>query len=175
MIPGYSCRGTAVLPGGAGVWPHRVAIAGGAQAARGNRAVDQDTAAAASVLVIGYLGPLAAAKMILLPINLPRIRRMFRRSWSCPGFLCGQDAAEPGNHVEQAGVEAVEDIVRQVSEQLAGESAMIVARLREAGDVIDLDYPLSCRRRGTGRPQAPQVRRPVSERLRWPRLVGKPD
>jgi hypothetical protein len=57
MIPGYSCRGIAVLPDGAGVQPHRAAIAGGAQAVRGNCAVVQDAAAAASVLVTGYLDP----------------------------------------------------------------------------------------------------------------------
>ena len=53
-----------------------------------------------------------------------------------------------------------------------------VARLRETSDVIDLDYPLFFVDRVEDAvpvgSQAPQVRRPVSERLRWPRLTGKP-
>ena len=56
--------------------------------------------------------------------------------------------------------------------------AACVARLRETGDVIDLDYPLFFVDRVEDAvpagPQAPQVRRPVSERLRWPRLLGQP-
>jgi hypothetical protein len=44
--------------------------------------------------------------------------------------------------------------------------------------VIDLDYPLLFVDRVEDAvpvgPQAPQVRRPVSERLRWPWLVGEP-
>jgi hypothetical protein len=52
-----------------------------------------------------------------------------------------------------------------------------VARLRETGDVIDLDSPLFFVDRVEDAvpagPQPPQVRRPVSERLRWPRLVGE--
>jgi hypothetical protein len=35
------------------------------------------------------------------------------------GVRAGQDTAEPGEHVEQADVEAVEDIVWRVGEQLA--------------------------------------------------------
>ena len=53
-----------------------------------------------------------------------------------------------------------------------------VARLRETGHVIDLDYPLFLVDRVEDAvpvgPQAPQVWRPVSEGLRWPRLVGEP-
>jgi len=40
--------------------------------------------------------------------------------------LCGQDAAEPGENVEQAGVEAIEDVGWQVGEQLAREPAVTV-------------------------------------------------
>jgi len=43
--------------------------------------------------------------------------------------LCGQDAAELGEHVEQAGVEAVEAVeavVSQAGEQLAREPAVTV-------------------------------------------------
>ena len=42
------------------------------------------------------------------------------------GFLCGQDAAEPGEHVEQAGIEAIEHVGWQVGEQLAREPAVTV-------------------------------------------------
>jgi hypothetical protein len=53
-----------------------------------------------------------------------------------------------------------------------------LARLGETGHVIDLDYPLFFVDRVEDAvpagPQAPQVRRPVSERLRWPRLGGQP-
>lgn len=52
-----------------------------------------------------------------------------------------------------------------------------MARLRETGDVIDLNYPLFFVDRVEDAvpagPQAPQVRRPVSERVRRPRLVGE--
>ena len=40
--------------------------------------------------------------------------------------MCGQDAAEPGEHVEEAGVEAIEDVGWQVGEQLAREPAVTV-------------------------------------------------
>jgi hypothetical protein len=53
-----------------------------------------------------------------------------------------------------------------------------VARLGETGNVIDLDYPLFLVDRVEDAvpagPQAPQVRRPVSERLRRPRVGGEP-
>ena len=48
--------------------------------------------------------------------------------------------------------------------------------LRETGDVVDLGYPLFFVDRVEdaipASPQAPQVWRPVSERLRWPRLTA---
>jgi hypothetical protein len=40
--------------------------------------------------------------------------------------LRGQDAAKLGDHVEQAGVEAIEDVGWQVGEQLAREPAVTV-------------------------------------------------
>jgi hypothetical protein len=44
--------------------------------------------------------------------------------------------------------------------------------------MIDLDYPLLVVDRVQDAvpagPQAPQIRRPVGERLRWPRLLGEP-
>ena len=48
--------------------------------------------------------------------------------------------------------------------------------LQQAGDVVDLDYPPFFIDRiedaiPTG-PQAPQIRRPVRERIRRPRLIG---
>jgi hypothetical protein len=50
--------------------------------------------------------------------------------------------------------------------------------LRQAGDVIDLDYPPLFIDRVEDavppRPQAPQIRRPVRERLRRPRPIGEP-
>jgi hypothetical protein len=49
--------------------------------------------------------------------------------------------------------------------------------LRQAGDVVDLDYPPFFIDRVEDavppRPQAPQIRRPVRERLRWPRPIGE--
>jgi len=49
--------------------------------------------------------------------------------------------------------------------------------LRQAGDVIDLDnLPFFINRAGDAVPpglQAPQIRRPVRERLRRPRLTGE--
>jgi len=49
--------------------------------------------------------------------------------------------------------------------------------LRQAGDVVDLDYPPSFIDRVEDAvppgPQAPQIRRPVRERLRRPRLIGE--
>jgi len=50
--------------------------------------------------------------------------------------------------------------------------------LRQAGDVVDLDCPPFFIDRvedavASG-PQAPQIWRPVRERLGWPRLIGKP-
>ncbi len=49
--------------------------------------------------------------------------------------------------------------------------------LREAGDVVDLDYPPFFTDRAEDAvppgPQAPQIRRPVRERLRRPRLIGQ--
>jgi hypothetical protein len=49
--------------------------------------------------------------------------------------------------------------------------------LRQAGDVVDLDYPLFFIDRVEDAvspgPQAPQIRRPVRERLRRPRLTGE--
>jgi hypothetical protein len=49
--------------------------------------------------------------------------------------------------------------------------------LREACDVVNLDYPLFFIDRVEDAvpagPQAPQIRRPVRERLRRPRLVGE--
>jgi len=49
--------------------------------------------------------------------------------------------------------------------------------LRQAGDVVDLDYPPFFIDRVENAvppgPQAPQVRRPVRERLRRPRLIGE--
>ena len=50
--------------------------------------------------------------------------------------------------------------------------------LRQAGDVVDLDYPLFFVDRVEDAvpvgPQPPHVRRSVSERLRRPRLLGEP-
>ena len=50
--------------------------------------------------------------------------------------------------------------------------------LRQAGDVVDLDYPPFFIDRVEDAvppgPQAPQIRRPVRERLRRPRLIGEP-
>ena len=47
--------------------------------------------------------------------------------------------------------------------------------LRQAGDVVDLDYSLFFVDRAEDAvppgPQAPQIRRPVRERLRRPRLI----
>jgi hypothetical protein len=49
--------------------------------------------------------------------------------------------------------------------------------LRQAGDLVDLDYPQFFIDRVKDavppRPQAPQIRRPVRERLRRPRLIGE--
>jgi hypothetical protein len=49
--------------------------------------------------------------------------------------------------------------------------------LRQAGDVVDLDYPPFVIDRVEDAvppgPQAPQIRRPVRERLRRPRLIGE--
>ena len=49
--------------------------------------------------------------------------------------------------------------------------------LRQAGDVVDLDYPPFFVDRVEDAlapgPQAPQIRRPVRERLRRPRLIGE--
>ena len=49
--------------------------------------------------------------------------------------------------------------------------------LRQAGNVVDLDYPLFFVDRVEDAvppgPQAPQIRRPVRERLRRPRLIGE--
>src|ERR1700736_5263090 len=49
--------------------------------------------------------------------------------------------------------------------------------LRQAGDVVDLDYPLFFVDRVEDAvppgPQAPQIRRPVRKRLRRPRLFGE--
>ena len=51
-----------------------------------------------------------------------------------------------------------------------------VPGLRQAGDVVDLDYPPFFIDRVEDAvppgPQAPQIRRPVRERLRRPRLIG---
>jgi hypothetical protein len=48
--------------------------------------------------------------------------------------------------------------------------------LRQAGDVVDLEYPLFVVDRVEDAvppgPQAPQIRRPVRERLRRPRLIS---
>ena len=53
----------------------------------------------------------------------------------------------------------------------------LIPGLREAGDVVDLDYPLSFIDRVEDAvppgPQAPQIRRPVRKRLRRPRLIGE--
>jgi hypothetical protein len=50
--------------------------------------------------------------------------------------------------------------------------------LRQAGDMVDLDYPPFFIDREEDAvapgPQAPQIRRPVRERLRRPRLIGEP-
>ena len=52
-----------------------------------------------------------------------------------------------------------------------------IPALREAGNVVDLDYPLFFIDRVEDAvppgPQAPQIRRPVRERLRRPRLIGE--
>jgi len=52
-----------------------------------------------------------------------------------------------------------------------------VPGLRQAGDVVDLDYALFFIDRVEDAvppgPQAPQIRRPVRERLRRPRLIGE--
>ena len=52
-----------------------------------------------------------------------------------------------------------------------------VSGLRQAGDVVDLDYPPFFIDRVEDAvppgPQAPQIRRPVRERLRRPRLIGE--
>ena len=49
--------------------------------------------------------------------------------------------------------------------------------LRQAGNVVDLDYPLFFVDRVEDAvppgPQAPQIRRPVRERLRRPRLISE--
>jgi hypothetical protein len=49
--------------------------------------------------------------------------------------------------------------------------------LRQAGDVVDLDYPPFFIDRVEDavppRPQAPQIRRPVRERLRRPRPIAE--
>jgi hypothetical protein len=49
--------------------------------------------------------------------------------------------------------------------------------LRQAGDVIDLDYPPFLVDRVEDAvppgPQAPQIRRPLRKRLRRPRLIGE--
>jgi hypothetical protein len=49
--------------------------------------------------------------------------------------------------------------------------------LRQAGNVVDLDYPPFFIDRVedavSSGPQAPQIRRPVRERLRRPRLIGE--
>ncbi len=49
--------------------------------------------------------------------------------------------------------------------------------LRQAGDVVDLDYPPFFSDRAEDAvppgPQAPQIRRPVRERPRRPRLTGE--
>ena len=49
--------------------------------------------------------------------------------------------------------------------------------LRQASDVVDLDYPPFFIDRVEDAvppgPQAPQIRRPVRERLRRPRLIGE--
>src|SRR5437867_9224987 len=53
----------------------------------------------------------------------------------------------------------------------------LIPGLREAGDVVDLDYPPFFIDRVEDAvppgPQAPQIRRPVRERLRRPRLIGE--
>jgi hypothetical protein len=50
--------------------------------------------------------------------------------------------------------------------------------LQQAGDVLDLDHPPLFIDRVEDAvppgPQAPQIRRPVRERLRRPRLIGEP-
>ena len=53
----------------------------------------------------------------------------------------------------------------------------LIPGLREAGDVVDLDYPPFFIDRVEDAvppgPQAPQIRRPVRKRLRRPRLIGE--
>jgi hypothetical protein len=53
----------------------------------------------------------------------------------------------------------------------------LIPGLREAGDVVDLDYPPFLIDRVEDAvppgPQAPQIRRPVRKRLRRPRLIGE--
>src|SRR5712671_2070023 len=72
---------------------------------------------------------------------------------------------------------AVEKFQMPFAPRLARVDGGCVARLRQTGDVIDLDSPLFFVDRVEDAvpagPQPPQVRRPVSERLRWPRLVGE--
>ena len=52
-----------------------------------------------------------------------------------------------------------------------------MAGLRQPGDVVDLDYPPFFIDRVDDAvppgPQAPQIRRPLRERLRRPRLIGR--
>jgi hypothetical protein len=58
-----------------------------------------------------------------------------------------------------------------------GPQRLDMPELRQAGDVVDLDYPPFFIDRVEDavppRPQAPQIRRPVRERLRRPRPIGE--
>ena len=55
-------------------------------------------------------------------LGIPRVQAVLWAGLSVvmasSGLLCGQGAAEPGEHVEQAGVEAVENVVCHAGEQL---------------------------------------------------------
>jgi hypothetical protein len=58
--------------------------------------------------------------------------------------FCGYDVAEPGDHVKQPGVEAVEGIVRQVGEQLARE-AMVTVKESVGGSASSFREGDKCR------------------------------
>jgi pimeloyl-ACP methyl ester carboxylesterase len=74
----------------------------------------------------------------------PTSRPPHRRSWLRSVVFCGYNFAEPGDHVEQPGVEAVEGTFRQVGEQLAREP-MVTVEESVGGDASSFREGDKCR------------------------------
>jgi hypothetical protein len=62
-------------------------------------------------------------------------------------------------------------------QNVTADQGLIMPGLWQAGDMVDLHYPASFIDRVEDAvppgPQAPQIRRPIRERLRRPRLIGE--